>query len=71
MEVVNMEKKAMLSVRAAVCDARRVTEETLSGYDKVQLRCGVLLTTPESREALEDLVIKKRLDVDGIYAIIL
>ena len=47
-----MEKKAMLSVRAAVCDARRVTEETLSGYDKVQLRCGVLLTTPESREAL-------------------
>ena len=30
-----MEKKAMLSVRAAVCDARRVTEETLAGYDKV------------------------------------
>ena len=26
---------------------------------------------PESREALSDLVIKKRLDVDGIYAIIL
>lgn len=47
-----MEKKAMLSIRAAVCDARRVTEETLSGYDKIRLDCGLLLTTQESREAL-------------------
>ena len=34
--------------------------------------CGLCWAAPpESREVLEELVIKKRLDVDGIYAIIL
>ena len=47
-----MEKKKVLSVRAAVCDARELKEETLRGYDKVRLACGVLLAGRESRALL-------------------
>lgn len=46
-----MEKKT-LSIRAAVCDARNVTEETLAAYGRVRLDCGVLLAGRESREIL-------------------
>lgn len=46
-----MEKKT-LSIRAAVCDARGVTEEALAAYGKVRLNCGELLADRESREAL-------------------
>lgn len=64
-----MEKKKVLSVRAAVCDIRGLREETLAGYERVRLDCGVVLTSPESRELLgrsgAEVKAANVLDIDG------
>lgn len=38
-----------LQINAAVCDARKVQEETLSGYEKIQLNSALLITNERSR----------------------
>lgn len=64
-----MEKKKVLSVRAAVCDIRGLREETLAGYERVRLDCGVVLASPESRELLSrsgaEVKAANVLDIDG------
>lgn len=64
-----MEKKKVLSVRAAVCDIRGLREETLAGYERVRLDCGVVLASPESRELLgrsgAEVKAANVLDIDG------
>lgn len=47
-----MEKKKNLLVNAAVCDGRKVSESTLAAYEKVTIRCGLLLANREARELL-------------------
>ena len=42
-------EKQELSVNCAVCDARKVTEETLSSYASVSINTGVLLSNARSR----------------------
>lgn len=46
-----MEKK-ILHVSAAVCDARKVRESTLEGYEKIVINAALLLVTAESRALL-------------------
>ena len=43
-----MEKQELI-VNCAVCDARKVTEETLSSYASVSINTGVLLSNARSR----------------------
>lgn len=40
--------KKKLVINAAVCDARKVKEETLASYEKITVNAAVLFTTPES-----------------------
>lgn len=47
-----MENKKILKVNCAACDARGVTEEALSGYDKVKINCAMLITNPEAQNLL-------------------
>lgn len=47
-----MENKKTLSVKAAVCDVRAVTEEALAGYERVSISCATLISTPEARTLL-------------------
>ena len=42
-------EKQELSVNCAICDARKVTEETLSSYASVSINTGVLLSNARSR----------------------
>jgi hypothetical protein len=41
-----------LVVNAATCDARKVSEETLSSYENIKVNAATLLTTPDSRTLL-------------------
>lgn len=41
-----------LEVNCGSCDARYVTEETLSAYESVAINCGSILVTPESQALL-------------------
>ena len=56
----------------AACKAAGLPGRLIPVPRSITAGCGLCWAAPpESREALEDLVIKKRLDADGIYAIIL
>ena len=56
----------------AACSAAGLPGRLIPVPRSVTAGCGLCWAAPpESREVLEGLVIKKRLDVDGIYAIIL
>ena len=56
----------------AACSAAGLPGRLIPVPRSVTAGCGLCWAAPpESREVLEELVIKKRLDVDGIYAIIL
>ncbi len=46
--------KKKLVINTVVCDATKVTEEKLAGYDSITIDASVLLTTPESRRLLHD-----------------
>ena len=39
-------------INTAVCDARDVCEESLSGFEKITVNTAVLLTNPRARELL-------------------
>lgn len=41
-----------LNINCAVCDARFVSEKTLQAYEQVRINCATVLTTPASRELL-------------------
>lgn len=44
-----MENKKTLKINCAICDARRVTEELLAAYEKVNINCAQLITTPQAQ----------------------
>ena len=48
-----MEKKQVLVIKSALCDAREVREETLAAYEKVIIRSGLVLVSPETRSLLD------------------
>lgn len=47
-----MENKKNLKINAALCDARKVTEEYLSRYGSVKINAAVLVTSPEAQAVL-------------------
>ena len=47
-----MENKKTLSVKAAVCDVRTVTEEALAGYERVSIACATLISNTQARTLL-------------------
>ena len=44
--------KKKLVINTAVCDARKVKEETLANYEKITVNAALLFTTPESHKLL-------------------
>ena len=56
----------------ALCRERSVPGRLIPVPRSITAGCGMCWAAPrEAREAVEDLVVKEHLDVDGIYAIIL
>ncbi|MCI8802286.1 MAG: DUF3343 domain-containing protein [Oscillibacter sp.] len=56
----------------AACQAAGLPGRIIPLPRSISAGCGLCWAGPaESREAIEELVIKKHLDVDGIYAIII
>ena len=56
----------------ALCREQDVPGRLIPVPRSITAGCGICWAAPpETREAVEDLVIKEHLDVDGIYAIIL
>ena len=56
----------------ALCRERSVPGRLIPVPRSITAGCGICWAAPrEAREAVEDLVMKEHLDVDGIYAIIL
>ena len=39
-------------INAGICDAREVTEESLAGFDSVQVNAGILITSPRAKELM-------------------
>lgn len=70
--VVTFRTTAGAMAMEAACREEGLPGRLIPVPRSVTAGCGLCWTAPpESREVLEELVIKKRLDVDGIYAIIL
>lgn len=70
--VVTFRTTAGAMAMEAACKAAALPGRLIPVPRSVTAGCGLCWAAPpESREALEKLVIKKHLDVDGIYAIIL
>ncbi len=70
--VVTFRTTAGAMAMEAACKAEGLPGRLIPVPRSVTAGCGLCWAgPPESREALEELVIKKHLDVDGIYAIIL
>lgn len=44
--------KKVFVINAAVCDARKVQEETLAGYDEIRINSAMILVSPESQALL-------------------
>ena len=36
-------------INAGICDVREVTEESLAGFDSVQVNAGILITSPRAK----------------------
>ena len=69
--VVTFRTTAGAMAMEAACQAEGLPGRLIPIPRSITAGCGLCWAAPpESREALEELVIKKRLDVDGIYAII-
>lgn len=70
--VVTFRTTAGAMAMEAACRAGGLQGRLIPVPRSVTAGCGLCWAAPPaSREALEDLVMKKGLDVDGIYAIIL
>lgn len=70
--VVTFRTTAGAMAMEAACSAAGLPGRLIPVPRSVTAGCGLCWAAPpESREVLEELVIKKRLDVDGIYVIIL
>ena len=44
-----MENKKTLKINCTVCDARNITEELLSSYDKVEINTASIITSPQAQ----------------------
>ena len=70
--VVTFRTTAGAMAMEAACKAQGVPGRLIPVPRSVTAGCGLCWAAPpDSREAVEELVMKKGLDVDGIYAIIL
>jgi len=70
--VVTFRTTAGAMAMEAACGAEGIPGRLIPVPRSVSAGCGLCWAAPpERREALEELVMKKRLDVDGIYAIII
>ena len=70
--VVTFRTTAGAMAMEAACREEGLPGRLIPVPRSVTAGCGLCWTaSPESREVLEELVMKKHLDVDGIYAIIL
>lgn len=70
--VVTFRTTAGAMAMEAACRAANLPGRLIPVPRSVSAGCGLCWAAPpDSREALEELAVKKRLDVDGIYAIIL
>ncbi len=70
--VVTFRTTAGAMAMEAACQAEGLPGRLIPLPRSVAAGCGLCWAAPpEARAALEELVIKKRLDTDGIYAIIL
>ena len=70
--VVTFRTPAGAMAMEAACKAQGVPGRLIPVPRSVTAGCGLCWAAPpDSREAVEELVMKKGLDVDGIYAIIL
>lgn len=70
--VVTFRTTAGAMAMEAACKEAGLPGRLIPVPRSVTAGCGLCWAgPPESREALEDLVIQTRLDVDGIYAILL
>lgn len=70
--VVTFSTTAGAMAMEAACKEAGLPGRLIPVPRSVTAGCGLCWAAPpESREALEALAVKKRLDVDGIYAIIL
>lgn len=70
--VVTFRTTAGAMAMEAACKESGLPGRLIPVPRSVTAGCGLCWTAPRpAREALEELVIKKHLDVDGIYAIIL
>ena len=67
-----MEKKMLLLVNCALCDARNVQESTLAAYEHIIINSGLLLTGPETRALLDQYSVtvntSQSVDMEGIVA---
>ena len=70
--VVTFRTTAGAMAMESACKGLGLAGRLIPAPRSVTAGCGLCWAAPpESREALEELVMKKHLDVDGIYAIIL
>ena len=70
--VVTFRTTAGAMAMEAACKAQGVPGRLIPVPRSVTAGCGLCWAAPpDSREAVEELVMKKGLDVDGLYAIIL
>ncbi|WP_325200759.1 DUF3343 domain-containing protein [Oscillibacter sp.] len=70
--VVTFRTTAGAMAMEAACKAAGLPGRLIPVPRSIAAGCGLCWAAPpDGREALEDLAIKKHLDVDGIYAIIL
>ena len=53
-------------INAAICDARKVTEESLVGFDQIKICAAVLIVGERSKELLNKY--HARLDVANVQA---
>ena len=70
--VVTFRTTAGAMAMEAACKAENLPGRLIPLPRSIAAGCGLCWAAPpEAREDLEELVMKKRLDVDGIYAIML
>ena len=70
--VVTFRTTAGAMAMEAACKAEGLSGRLIPAPRSVTAGCGLCWAgPPDTREALEELATRKRLDVDGIYAIIL
>ena len=71
---IKMFEKKNYIVNCDVCDTRRITEESLSGYEQIVINADILLTDEHSRTVMNSLPLlcnaDETMDVEGEVSVI-